>query len=762
LRLSIKVLGPVLAGLALFAALAATPALALPRTYQVQRVSTPATPQIGGKFASGVVNAGDLNGDGEEDLLVAAPGEINKTGRVYVVSGESGVVLRPMYAPDPDVGAPDPDAGGPLPVDDPSEFGSYVGKIADLGSCQGGAANAICPGTVPEGGSEPVIGDPDGVPDILVTAPGVDVAIAGGSDELIDAGRAYLYDGKTGALLKRIDMPATDLQAQFSAVLGMRKPSFGQSVLNPSSRYGPTGISGPALPVPSVQRGDLDEQGAGDIVVGAPGYFETDETASVQSPCQLVDDDFPPDPDADEPDTLCLNAGRAYVFYGESIAGTNPATIEDTPNVTIKNPTAQPDVLTRPAEVNSESMGSSITPVGDLGRCISDPDGDETIGGTLCTFGESTQTPDGKPDYVLSSHRTDEFGMIDVGDALLVDGATASVLFTFTHPEPQPSSLFALSSYNQPAIGDVGPQSNNPDVFVPAIRQNNPSTAGGRGYIMNGAFRSGANSDSINFAILNDPTPNAGGNFGSASAGIGNVDSDLRTEVMVGALGSSGPGSDENVINDVHIYRPVDESLLQTIRDPDQEAGSAFGSALAPVGDLNEDGFVDFAIGAPRYGGSGISDEGRLYILRSDDSPAPAGPAPPPSGGGSGGGSTVTLAGRALELEASRHKVRRGRQVRLRGLLEAFTNAGACQSRQPVLIQRRRPGSLRYASLVQVRTSTAGRFSATITPSRTFYYRARVRTTVSCLGAISPREKVTVKRTKRRSATRTKSHGNNG
>ena len=46
-------------------------------------------------------------------------------------------------------------------------------------------------------------------------------------------------------------------------------------------------------------------------------------------------------------------------------------------------------------------------------------------------------------------------------------------------PEPQPASLFAFTNYNQPAIGDVG-QSTAPDVYEPAMREDNPFTGGGK------------------------------------------------------------------------------------------------------------------------------------------------------------------------------------------------------------------------------------------------------------------------------------------
>jgi hypothetical protein len=95
------------------------------------------------------------------------------------------------------------------------------------------------------------------------------------------------------------------------------------------------------------------------------------------------------------------------------------------------------------------------------------------------------------------------------------------------------------------------------------------------------------------------------------------------------------------------------------------------------MGDLNGDGFLDFVASALAWDGlSGVA-QGRIHILRSDNSPAP-----PPSP--VGGGAAETLGGRTIELVASRERIRRRHPLRLRGRVEAFADLSACQSRQVV------------------------------------------------------------------------------
>src|SRR5204862_6238499 len=132
-----------------------------------------------------------------------------------------------------------------------------------------------------------------------------------------------------------------------------------------------------------------------------------------------------------------------------------------------------------------------------------------------------------------------DFGMFDGGGAYLIDGPTGRVLYTHHHPAPQPASLFAFSNYSQPAVGDMG-SSTAPDVYQAAMRQNNPFTGGGKGYVMNGAFKQSGSPNSISFGTFVDPTPHPSEDFGTSSAGVGNVAGsesglDSANEILIGA-----------------------------------------------------------------------------------------------------------------------------------------------------------------------------------------------------------------------------------
>ncbi len=109
-------------------------------------------PHPGDMFGAAVSGAGDVNGDGVPDLLVGAPGSGTAVGHAYVISGRTFRVIRVLSAHRPG-----------------DEFGDGTAHTADLNG--------------------------DGVPDLIVGASGTNPG----------HGAAYVYSGRTGARLFRIN-----------------------------------------------------------------------------------------------------------------------------------------------------------------------------------------------------------------------------------------------------------------------------------------------------------------------------------------------------------------------------------------------------------------------------------------------------------------------------------------------------------------------------------------------------------------------------
>jgi hypothetical protein len=201
---------------------------------------------------------------------------------------------------------------------------------------------------------------------------------------------------------------------------------------------------------------------------------------------------------------------------------------------------------------------------------------------------------------------------------------------------------------------------------------------------------------------------------------------------------------------------------------------------VIPLGDLNGDGFLSFAVTAPRWATSTsppVLGQGRMYIFTANPNAVvptppgpPAGPAGPagPSGpaGSSGTGSTstvVAISGRTLDLDASKSTVKSGGKVTLRGVLEAFANPTVCQASQSVLLQDRAPGGTLFTTIATVKTTASGVFkSSAIKVKSTQFFRARIGQTSACGGAqsdrvtvqVPPRKKTHHKRSSTRAAGR--------
>ncbi len=656
---------------------AASAMAALPPGYTVSRIDSP-IPTAAGGFGNQAISIGDVDADGKDDIVaVQFNGSAQSSaGIVWEISGATGAVLRTVNAGDPG------GVGGNTGAD------TFLGRMDDIGSC--GNAPAQVAGAPGPTCASATVGAKDGVNEILVGLGGVDVA---GQP---DTGRAYVLDGKTLAILKRIDMPPAD-RALITARIAENPPAaagaanavrggFGRTVTSPRGLPPCTGNSGigtcptdTAMP-PAVKTGDLDGGGVPDIIVGANGFPETGTTALPGSNCA-----------ATAGATTCVQAGRSYVYRGEDIAGSNPSVILDgtgpgqTPPKVLRALSAQTDDPFNPAGRN-ENFGHSQFPIGDVGKCTQAG----IAPGERCLAANKTIAPDGKPDYVISAHRSDvpifnpDPAFTETGVSYLYDGATGAILYVYNDPEPVKDALFGFTTGEQFAVGNLGDTA-LPDVVLAGFQNASNKAQAGRAYVFSGNFTA----NFINFATMDDPTPNTFGRFGNPTEGVGDLvqGSQVGNEVMVGQFSAVQTPLKDDTDFDVNIMNPANNKQLQNIKDPDAQPESGFGSRVFPMGDLNADGFLDFGVSSVRWdkpaagADPAVLDAGRVYVFRSDPNavppppPSTTGPAGPAGPGGPGGPAgptgatgpkgadgTLSLAAlRKIRVSCRRARVRRGR-----------------------------------------------------------------------------------------------------
>jgi len=112
------------------------------------------------------------------------------------------------------------------------------------------------------------------------------------------------------------------------------------------------------------------------------------------------------------------------------------------------------------------------------------------------------------------------------------------------------------------------------------------------------------------FTLL-DPEEQEDGLCGTAVAALGDIDADGVADFVVGAPGKDIPDEDGVVnVGQAFVFSGKTGALIRTLDDPPrggEEAGAAFGSALANAGDVNSDGISDIVVGAP--------GEGRVHVF---------------------------------------------------------------------------------------------------------------------------------------------------
>jgi glycosylphosphatidylinositol phospholipase D len=188
---------------------------------------------------------------------------------------------------------------------------------------------------------------------------------------------------------------------------------------------------------------------------------------------------------------------------------------------------------------------------------------------------------DGRGDVVVSAS-----GEAVGGRVYVHSGLTGDVLSTLTGPSSTDYSGFGSAL-------DVMPDLNGDGKWEILVGASGETVAGnigaGRAYILSGAG-GGV------LQTLVTPNPKASGGFGGSVARIGDVNSDGKSDVLVGALSEDAASTTGS--GRAYVFSGASGALLSTLVSPNATSGGAFGSSVAAVPDVNGDGVQDIVVAA--------------------------------------------------------------------------------------------------------------------------------------------------------------------
>ena len=480
--------------------------------------------QAGAEFGISAASAGDLNGDGFSDIVVgawmASMGQ-NLEGLAYVYYGsESGIGVTADII---------------LEIDQANaEFGADVGTAGDV---NGDGYSDLIVGarrwenstaTFSEGAAFIYLGSPTGINTTF--------------DQLLESNTASAFFGSNVSTAGDIDNDGFS-----DVIVGAYLGSFPTTQEGAAFIYRgtPTGLvfkhrldinHGGAHFSRSVSAGgDINGDGYSDIVIGAPQF-----------------------------DDLAQNDGRALVYYG-SASGFGTGAAFNTP----------PDVTLSGSGIQSSAFGWSVSCAGDLNG-------------------------DGYSDLAIGSFR-DRNGQQDEGRIYVYHGSSTGLL---TAPSTTIESN-QIGAWMGRSISNVGDMNGDgyADLAIGAPRYNDEGVVD-----IHLGTPTGINS----IRDIRLQIGNAGANFGEAVRSAGDVNGDGYSDVIVGAnfFGSQGAAA----IFHGGAFNVENNPSTQVLGDVTMDH---LGETVAGVGDVNGDGFSDVLVGAPDAS-DGQTNEGLVYFYQTE------------------------------------------------------------------------------------------------------------------------------------------------
>jgi len=529
----------------------------------------------GDQFGKDIVNVGDLNNDGIDDLAVGAMrddtgGDARGTIHILFMKTDGTVDSSVKIAHETN--------GGPT-LSNSDEFGVSVGIIGDLNN--------------------------DGEVDLIVGAYQDDTGTGS------DLGAVYVINLKT---------ISTDGNGKVSSSLKVASGTNGGPSLTTLDGFG----------ISATRIGDLNNDGTYNIAVGA---FRDD--------------------------TGTTNRGAIYILNM-----TTTGTVSKLTKIA-EGTNGGPSSLT-----NDDNFGNSVANIGDLDNdgnedlvvgAYTDDTGGANLGaiyilfmnadGTAKSTAKIADDTNGGPSLIDQAQLgigvegigdLNNDGIEDIAAGVFIDdtgGSGRGAFYIFNMTTTGTASSFvkiADSTNGGPSLTDgdkfgksvtnIGDLNNDGvnDLVVSALEDDTGGTDRGAVYVLfMGTDGRASSTVKIASGTNGGPTLVDGGKFGQSVENIGDLNNDGVNDLAVGAFLDSdgGTGNGAMYILFMKTDGTVDSSVKigdGTNGGPSLAVNDIFGTSIANIGDLNNDGFNDLVVGA-YLDDTNVVDSGAIHVLFMDE-----------------------------------------------------------------------------------------------------------------------------------------------
>lgn len=197
------------------------------------------------------------------------------------------------------------------------------------------------------------------------------------------------------------------------------------------------------------------------------------------------------------------------------------------------------------------------------------------------------------------------------GKARLYYGSSGGIVLdsytAIVNPKGESGSRFG---YSVSAAGDVNGDGYD-DVLVGAYSMDNTGTNRGSAFLYYG---SAGGLVTGTYEELQDPDSEDSAFFGDYVSSAGDVNGDGYEDILIGAPGTDNTGTNRG---SAFLYYGSAGGLItgtyEEIDEPDGEDNASFGMGVAPLGDVDGDGYDDIIVGAANKNNGG-SDRGSAFI----------------------------------------------------------------------------------------------------------------------------------------------------